>query len=362
VPHLSVLGLHLDAARHALQDAGVTPDLVDGIASTGHDPAAVAFGLGMRPTFMDSTMVGGSTPMVHVRHAVAALRAGLCSMVLVSHGESGRSRIDARYLGPGTQSNRGQFEIPYGTWGPPVTLTLGVLRYMKETGFTEEDLAMVAVTQREWAAKNPRAMRKEPLSIEDVLSSRMIAYPFHQPECCLVADGGGALLLTTEERAADLDLRHRPVRVIGTGEASEAPMVSMVQDFTSIRAFRQSGAMAFREAGVAPADVDHVMCYDAFAFLPPLMLEDLGFIEKGEAGRFYSERRSAPGGSLPVNTNGGGLSYAHTGMYGMFAIQESVRQLRGTAPAQVDGVELSVAHGIGGMYVSAATLVLQRGR
>ena len=186
----------------------------------------------------------------------------------------------------------------------------------------------------------------------------MISYPMHLLECCLVTDGGGALILTSAERAAAMDLRRPPVYVLGTGESAESQTISMMEDFTTSRAFRVSSASAFAEAGIAHADVDHLMVYDAFAHLPIYGLEDLGFVGRGEAGEFIAEGNTAPGGSLPMNTNGGGLSYTHTGMYGMFAIQESVRQLRGEAAAQVPDVNVSVAQGVGGMFMSAGTLVL----
>jgi acetyl-CoA acetyltransferase len=180
----------------------------------------------------------------------------------------------------------------------------------------------------------------------------------HLLECCLVTDGGGALVVTSADRARAMDLPQPPVFLLGTGESSETPMVSQMEDLTTSRAFRVASRQAFAEAGIHHADVDHLMIYDAFAHLPIYGLEDLGFVGRGEAGAFIEEGRTAPGGELPLNTNGGGLSYTHTGMYGMFAIQESVRQLRGTAPAQVPGVEVSVAHGVGGMFGASGTLIL----
>jgi len=197
---------------------------------------------------------------------------------------------------------------------------------MKTYGLTNETLAMVSVVQREWAAKNPRATFKTPITVEDVLNSRMIAYPFRLLQCCLVTDGGGALILVAAEHAKDFP--RKPVYLIGTGESVETPMVSQMQDFTSSRAFRVAGAKAFAEAGITHNDVDHLMIYDAFAHLPIYGLEDLGFVGRGEAGAFITERNTAPGGKLPLNTNGGGLSYMHSGMYGMYALQESVRQMR----------------------------------
>jgi len=227
---------------------------------------------------------------------------------------------------------------------------------MKTYGLTHEQLAMVSVVQREWAAKNPRATFKTPITVDDVLNSRMIAYPFRLLQCCLVTDGGGALILVSAERARDFP--QKPVYLLGTGESVETPMVSQMEDFTSSRAFGVAGPTAFAEAGITHKDVDHLMIYDAFAHLPIYGLEDLGFVPKGEAGAFIAERNTAPGGKLPLNTNGGGLSYMHSGMYGMYALQESVRQMRGTAPAQLHGAKISVCHGVGGMFAASGTIIM----
>jgi acetyl-CoA acetyltransferase len=229
---------------------------------------------------------------------------------------------------------------------------------MKQYGLTHEQLASVAVAQRRWAADVPRAMYREPITVDDVLASKLISYPIHLLECCLVTDGGGALVVTSAERARAVPGPKPAVYVLGTGEASETAMISMMEDFTSSMAFRNASAKAFSEAGIGPADVDHVMIYDAFAHLPIYGLEDMGFVGRGEAGGFIDEGNTSPGGRLPLNTNGGGLSYTHTGMYGMFLIQESVRQLRKEAANQVPGVETSVALGVGGMFMSAGCLVL----
>lgn len=229
---------------------------------------------------------------------------------------------------------------------------------MKDFGLTHEQLASVAVAQRRWAADVPRAMFRDQITVDDVLASRMISHPLHLLECCLVTDGGGALVVSSAERARALPGPKPPVYVLGTGEASETPMISMMEDFTSSKAFRLASAAAFAEAGLGPADVDHLMIYDAFAHLPIYGLEDLGFVPRGEAGAFIAEGHTSPGGRLPLNTNGGGLSYTHTGMYGMFLVQESVRQLRKEASAQVPDVEVSLAQGNGGMFMSAGTLIL----
>lgn len=356
IPGLSEIQLHADAALNAMADAGLGPADIDGVATAGQSPTDVAHYLGITPQWIDGTTVGGCSFLIHVRHALAALQARQCKTVIVTHGESGRSQVGRAGRVRPASSLAGQFEAPFGPWGPPSMFTLPVLRMMKETGLTEEQLAMVAVVQREWAGRNPRASYRDPITVDDVLDSRMIAYPFRLLMCCLVTDGGGALILTLADRARDFPTR--PVYVLGTGESVEGPMVSQMRDFTSSSAFRVSGRQAFAEAGIGPADVDHLMVYDAFAHLPIYGLEDLGFVGRGEAGPFVAERNTAEGGVLPMNTNGGGLSYMHSGMYGMYALQESVRQLRGTAPAQVQGAKISVALGVGGMFAAAATIVM----
>jgi acetyl-CoA acetyltransferase len=357
IPDMSVIGLHADAALNAMADCGLKPTDIDGVATAGESPTALAHYLGITPTYADGTSVGGCSFMLHVRHAAAAINEGLCNTVLITHGESGRSRVGGggRFGGGGGASLQGQFEMPYGPMGPPTMFTIPVLRYMKTFGVTEEDLAMVAVVQREWAAKNPRASFKDPITVDDVLNSDMIAWPFRKLMCCLVTDGGGALILTSAERAKDFP--QKPVYVLGTGESVETPMVSQMEDFTSSKAFRVSGKKAFDEAGISRDDVDHLMIYDAFAHLPLYGLEDLGFCKPGEAKDFINGRHTAIGGKLPLNTNGGGLSYMHSGMYGMYALQESIRQLRGIAPAQVPGAKISVSHGVGGMFAASGTII-----
>ena len=354
VPGMSQLQLHADAALNALADAGLTIADIDGFATAGERPTDVAHYLGIVPRWVDGTSVGGCSFMIHVRHAAAAIASGLCTTVLITHAESGRSRVGTAPFG-GRGGLAAQFEAPYGVTGPPTMFTIPVLRYMKEHGVSHEQLAMVAVAQREWAGQNPRATFQDPITVEDVLESRMIAYPFHLLECCLVTDGGGALILTAADRAKDFP--NKPVYVLGHGESVETPMVSQMADFTSSRAFKVAGADAFASAEIRHGDVDHLMVYDAFAHLPLYGLEDLGFCQPGEAGDFIWEGNTRPGGSLPMNTNGGGLSYMHSGMYGMYAMQESVRQIRGTAPAQVTGAEISVCLGVGGMFAASGCVV-----
>ena len=358
LPHLSELDLRADAAHRALADAGLTLADVDGITSAVESPIDVAHYLGITPSWYDGTSVGGCSFLVHVRHAAAAIRAGLCTTVLVLHGESGRSRVGSIPRNRPAYGMLGQFELPYGAFAPPNMFTLPVMRYLHETGTTHEQLAEVVVAQSHWAAGNPRASRNKLLTVQDVMASPLIAYPFHKLECCVVTDGGGAIVITTAERARNLRRADSPVYLLGSGEACDSPMVSMMADPTSSKGFRLSSRAAFAQAGITHADVDHLMIYDAFAHLPLYGLEDMGFVGRGEAGAFIQAGHTRPGGKLPLNTNGGGILYTHTGMYGMFAIQEAIRQLRGEAYRQVADVKTSVVQGVGGMFTAAATLVL----
>ena len=364
IPDKTAFQLHVDASVNAINDCGIDKNEIDGIATT-KSPAALAHYLGIVPKWIDNTQVGGTSFLVHVRHAAAAIASGLCETVLVAMAESGRNRVgeqtgrigDVATMSGGRRDSSfpGQFESIYGVAGPTTQFGMGVLRYMKETGLTHEQLASVPVAQRKWANKVPRAMYGDIITIEDVFNSRMICYPFHLLECCLVTDGGGALIITSAERAKDFSTK--PAYIMGTGESVESPIVSQMYDLTTSAAFKTSSKKAFEEAGVTHDDVDHLMVYDAFAHLPIYGLEDLGFVKRGEAGSFIEEGNTSPGGTLPMNTNGGGLSYTHSGMYGMYAIQESVRQVRGEAAHQVDGVKTSFCQGVGGMFMAAGSLV-----
>lgn len=355
IPNMSELMLHADAALNAMAECGLAPKDIDGIATAGETPVTVAHYLGIVPRWADGTGVGGCSFLLHVRHAAAAIEAGYCHTVLVTHGESGRSKLGHNRRRHLPTSLHGQFELPFGMAGPPLSFTVPVMRYLHEAGVGVDALAQVAVVQRRWAGMNPRAFARDPITLDDVLNSKMIAYPFRLLMCCLVTDGGGALILTTPERAKDFPTP--PVYILGSGEAVETPMVSQMPDFTRSRAFEISGREAFAQAGITTADVDHFMAYDAFAHLPLYALEAMGFCKFGEAPAFVAEGHTAPGGRLPTNTNGGGLSYMHSGMYGMYAMQESVRQMRGTAAAQVPDAKVSLCHGVGGMFAAAGTIV-----
>ncbi|MBI2202646.1 MAG: thiolase [Candidatus Rokubacteria bacterium] len=356
LPNKSQLTLHVEAVSNAVRDAGLRMSDVDGVFTAGqHSPATIAEALGVIPRYVDGTTVGGCSFIIMVGHAMVALHHGLCDVAVVSHGESGRS-------GVGVSPRRdtalpGQYEMPYGFGGAPTYFGLITTRHMHEYGTTLEQWAQVAVSTRAWAGLNPKAKNREPITVEDVLKSRPVVWPFNVLNICLVTDGGGAVVLTRADRAKDC--AKKPVYVRGAGEGAEHVMVTQMRTLTFSEATRLSGEKAFTMAGVTPKDFDHVMLYDAFTSGPPIMLESLGLCKPGEGVHFFAPGRSTPGGTLPINTNGGGLSYTHTGMYGIFPIIESVRQLRGECGArQVPNTKLSLVNGMGGMLSAAGTLVL----
>jgi len=356
LPGKSMLSLHLEASHNAIRDAGLKVSDVDGVFTAGqHSPATIAEALGVVPRFVDGTTVGGCSFIIMVGHAMLALHHGLCDVALVSHGESGRS-------GVGVTPRRdtavpGQYEAPYGFGGAPTYFGLITTRHMHEYGTTLEQWAQVAVSTRKWAALNPKAKNREPITVKDVLESRPVIWPFNVLNICLVTDAGGAVVLTRADRARDC--AKKPIYVRGAGEGAEHVSLTQMRNLTFSEATRVSGEKAFAMAGVGPRDFSHVMLYDAFTSGPPLMLEALGLAKRGEGVNFFEEGRSTPGGSLPINTNGGGLSYTHSGMYGIFPIIESVRQLRGECgPRQVAGARLGLVNGMGGMLSAAGTLVL----
>lgn len=356
LPHKSQLSLHLEAVTNAVRDAGLRMADVDGIFTAGqHSPALLGEALGITPRYVDGTSVGGCSFIIMVEHAVAALHHGLCDVAVISHGESGRSGVG---VSPRRDlSLSGQYEAPFGFGGAPTYFGMITTRHMHEYGTTLEQWAQVAVSTRAWACLNPKAARREPITVADVLASRPVCYPFNVLNICLVTDAGGAVVLTRADRAQDC--ARPPVYVRGMGEATEHVMLTQMKRLTFSEATQISGARAFAMAGVTHEDIDHVMLYDAFTSGPPIMLESLGLARPGEGVHFFEDGRSTPGGSLPINTSGGGLSYTHSGMYGIFPIIEATRQLRGECGArQVPDVRLSLVNGMGGMLSAAGTLVL----
>jgi acetyl-CoA acetyltransferase len=291
---------------------------------------------------------------------VAAIAAGRCDVALISHGQSGRSRVGAP-MSPLYGVNQQQFEAPFGLPSPVGAYALACTRHMQQYGTTSEQLAEIAVATRRWASLNPRALLRQPITVEEVMASRWISWPLHLLDCCLVTDAGGAAVVTGAARARAGN--GRPVAILGTGEHSTHSMISQMPDLTHGPA-AVSGRAAFRQAGVGPAEIDVAEIYDSFTYTVLLSLEDLGFCAKGEGGTFVSGQRTGPGGDFPLNTQGGGLSYTHPGMFGIFPIVEAVRQLRGTylgdgrPERQVVDARLAVVHGTGGVLSAAATAIL----
>jgi acetyl-CoA acetyltransferase len=352
----SSLQHHAEAAYNALEDAGLSVKDVDGVLSAGFSTLTIAEYMGINPSYTDSTSVGGSSFIIHIAHAMAAINAGYCEVALVTHGEAGRS---ARNRGGGNASEPGpQYELPYGFIGAPINYALTCRRYMHEYGEerTRQAMAEVAVATRKWALKNPKAYMKDPMTFDDYHASRWISWPFHLFDCCLVTDAGGAYVVTTAERARDL--KKKPIWVLGAAEGHDHGIVSQMPDYTSTWA-RNSGPRALQRAGVTHDDIDLAMIYDSFTYTVLVTLESLGFCGPGEAADFVANQRTAPGGDFAMNTSGGGLSYTHSGMYGMFLVLEAVRQLRGECgDRQLDNPKLSLINGTGGSLSSTGTVIL----
>jgi len=343
----------------ALEDAGFSLADVDGLC---HSQSAMGFAeyLGIHPCFTDSTNTGGSSFEVHAEHAAAAITAGLADVVVSVYAATPRSdrkrRRPMNRFGPNGPSPGAEWEWPYRLRMPIGPYALAASRHMHEFGTTSEQLAEIAVSTRKWAALNPCARFRNPITVEDVLSSPLQCSPLHLLDCCLVTDGAGAFVMTSAARAKTL--RKPPAYVLGAATCHDHMMISQMPDLTTTPG-AVSGPAAFRTAGVKPDDVDVLMGYDSFTITALLHLEDLGFCAKGEGGAFVENGRTAPGGQLPMNTNGGGLSYTHPGMYGMFLIVEAVRQLRGECgDRQVHGADVAVAHGSGMVLSCMSTIVL----
>ena len=366
VRDLTVLGMQAVAAKEALGESGLRLAEVDAVFSAGAGLMAsveVAEYLGIRPRYTDSTQIGGSSFEAHVGHALMAIAHGLCDVALVTYASRQRSQRSRTLAGRGgggfDQTLQGQFEAPFGLPLPVGAYALAATRHMALYGTTAEHMAQVAVSTREWAMLNEKAWRRDPLTIADVMASPMISTPLHLLDCCLVVDGGGALVLTSAERA--VDLARSPVYVLGRGESHDHMAISQMPELTETAAV-VSGPDAFAMAGLGPGDIDVCQLYDSFTITVLLALEDLGFCPKGESGPFVEDGRLGPGGNFPTNTSGGGLSYCHPGMLGLLLLVEAVRQLRGECgPRQVEGAEVACVHGVGGVLSSTATVILGTG-
>ncbi len=374
------LMLHIEAIRNVCDAAGVEPSEIDGIFAAGESPLLAEY-LGIHPKYIDTTSVGGCSFQMHVHHALLAISAGVVDLALVSHGESGFSA--RKNQGKGTFGGGGagdpwmptaQFGgSPYGVWGPPSAYAHAMTRHMHQWGSTKEDFANIAVVTREWATLNPRAVMHStetsphggPITTDTVLGSRMIVWPLNLLDICLVTDHGGAVLIASAEKARSF--KTAPVWLAGAGESMSHQVGDMLEmgDFTATSAAASSQS-AYRMAGMGPSDMEMAMIYDSFTVTAGITAEMLGLTPRGEGPSLWADGKASPGGSFPVNTNGGGLSFSHSGMYGMMLLVEAYRQLSQTAEDGVHGLpgkqtdaRTAVVNGTGGMLSVTGTLVLQ---
>jgi acetyl-CoA C-acetyltransferase len=367
-PGLHPFQIQADCILRALADAGLTLADVDGFATAASEvpeggstmsAVEVAEWLGIRPTYLDSTDNGGAAPLSQVGHAAAAIACGMAEVVVISYAATTYSQAINIGTGDPTtgMTGPGQFELPYG-YTLVGAYALAAQRHMADYGTTPEQLAEIAVACRTHASHNPHARFRDPLTVEEVVNGPLIAAPLHRNDCCVVTDGGGAIVVTSAERARDC--RRGPVYVLGFGEAVGQVQMNQMDPFTATPG-AVSGPRAFAQAGVTPDRIDTAQVYDSFTITALMILEDLGFCAKGEGGAFVSDGRIQVGGELPINTDGGGLSSNHPGRRGMFTIIEAVRQLRGEAVGlQVPDCEVALAHGSGGALSTAATLILSK--
>ena len=362
-PDKTAYQLHAESARGALADAGLTIRDVDGFCTSGVGPIGIlslAQHLDLRPRWVDSQSIGGSSFVSHCLHAAAAISGGLCDVALVTYGSTAASERFAIGTGGGSAMDPpDNFEAPFG---PTIvgSYALVAQRHMHQYGTTSEQLAEIAVTMRRHASANPNAKYRDPITVEDVLASRIISSPLHLLDCCIISDGAGALVLTSVERARDL--AQPPVVILGGAEAVQHHGIGR-RDLLDIAA-RQSGPLALERAGVRHADIDMAMIYDSYTITVLATLESLGFCKPGEGGAFCADGRIGLGGALPINTDGGGLSSNHPGMRGIFLVIEAAKQLRRSrGAAQVPDAELALVHGTGGMLGqrhSGVTMILGR--
>lgn len=350
------------AAHAAVADAGLTMRDIDGLTTASVLAPMWAMPvieyLGIKPSFIDSTMLGGSSFVAHMMPAIHALNSGQCNAVLVCYGSTQRTSSISRKVIAGVRRDFDPqpYEYPYEPLNPLSTYAMAAARHMHEYGTTRENLADVVVAARAWARLNPEALRRDHLTREDVLAARMVSDPLSALDCCMVNDGAAAYVMVRADRAKDLP--HPPIHVLGNATRVYGRQGSSLPSLTETAAV-ESGREAFEMAGVLPKDIDVAEIYDAFSINTILFLEDLGFCPKGEGGRFVADGGIAPGGRLPVNTNGGGLSCIHPGMYGAFITVEAVRQLRGDCgDRQVEGADLALVHGNGGTISSQSTAIL----
>ncbi|GJH27048.1 thiolase C-terminal domain-containing protein [Caballeronia novacaledonica] len=364
VPHMSGLGLNAQAAKRALEDAGLKVSDIDGVltAYSFTEPyfmlgSVVCEYLGLKPRFNASVVAGGASPAVMLKHAAEAIASGQAETILVCAGEnraSGQSRDAA--VASLVAVGHPYFEQPYGT-SIPGFYAMIAQRHMHVYGTTREQMAHVAVQSRAHALMHPNAHMKTPLTMDQVLTAKPIADPLGMLDCCLISDAGGAFVVTSAERAADL--KCKPVYLQGIGEYHTHEHLMCAPSLTEFGA-TESGRVAYEMAGLKPTDIDVAELYDCFTIVPIIEVEELGFCAPGEGGAFFAEGHARLGGTIPVNTHGGMLSHAHAGAAGgLFGIVEAVRQLRGGLGArQVEDAEVALVHNEGGILSSHCTVIL----
>ena len=367
LPHMTGLGLNAQAARRALDDAGLEPGDIDGLltAYSMTEPyfmlgTVMSEYLGLRPSYCASLVAGGATPAIMLAHAAAAIASGQAQTVLVVTGEnraSGQTR-DQAVASLATAVGHPYFEHPYGP-SIPGSYAMIARRYMHEYGTTREQLAQVAVTTRRHACLHPNSHMRSPITIADVLAAKPIADPLTLLDCCLISDAAGALIVIRPQLATGC--RRAPIWLLGVGEAHTHEHLLCAPSLTEFGVTR-SGRSAFAMAGMQPPDIDVAQLYDCFTIVPIIELEELGFVERGAGGAFWQDGCAAIGGRLPVNTHGGMLSHAHAGAAGgMFGLIEAVAQLRGgLGLRQVEGAALALVHNEGGVMSSHCTVILGR--
>jgi acetyl-CoA acetyltransferase len=346
--------LMAEAVCKALADADIPLHEVDGLfaATAVHSMAAMTLAehIGVCPKYSNGSNIGGSSFLAHALDAALALESGIINVAVIAYGSNQRTAGGFRSV-----SEPMPFEAQFEPRNPITAYALATSRYMHEFQAVREDLAEVAVAARGWAQLNPEAFVRDPLTIEEVVNARMISDPLGKLDCCLVTDGAAAVVMTRADRAKDGP--QKPVYLLGAAMAHHHRMISEMPDLMHTAA-ADGGPRAFEMAGYGPNEMDTVQLYDAFTINTLLFLEDLGFCAKGEAKDFVRGGRIAPGGALPVNTNGGGLSCVHPGMYGLFVMIEAIRQARGTCgERQIDGANLCLAHGNGGVLSSQVTTI-----
>jgi acetyl-CoA acetyltransferase len=360
VPGMSAVDLAVQGSLRAVQDAGLRVSDIDAVFTANlsrFSAMQLAEALRIFPSYVDSTMTGGSSFEMHLGHATAAIRAGYCDVALIAYGSaqrSNRSRNIAGFLESGTSA--AQYENVYAPLYPISFYAMVAQRYLHDYGARPEDLAEVAVAARTWAEHNPKAFARKPLTVDEVMSAPLVSSPLKTSDCCLVTDGGGAIIVTSRERARDL-AKH-PVDVLGHGETTTHDAMSQAPDLLR-HGSSESGKRAFAMAGLSPHDIDVVEIYDAFTINVLVGLENLGFCKPGEAADFVKGGRIRHGGAFPVNTQGGGLSYCHPGMFGIFLLIEAVRQLRAeSGPRQVANAKHALCHATGGIFGAHSTIIL----